>query len=109
GAVSDAWTFTEVNRNSDDAAGAATNQIDKANASISVSGYHVTYDGNSHTATGSATGVKGESLSGLNLSGTTRTNATAGAVSDARSEERRVGKENNAWGAATDQIEKANE
>ena len=36
----------------------------------------MTYDGNAHTATGTATGVRGEDLSGLlNLSGTTHTNA----------------------------------
>jgi len=35
----------------------------------------VTYDGNAHTATGTAIGVKGEALSGLDLTGTTHTNA----------------------------------
>jgi len=47
--------------------------IAKAAATISVTPYSVTYDGNAHTATGTAKGVKGESLSGLNLSGTTHT------------------------------------
>ena len=41
-----------------------------------VTPYDVIYDGNPHTATGTATGVKSESLSGLDLSGTTRTNAS---------------------------------
>ena len=42
----------------------------------SVTPYSVTYDGNSHTATGTATGVGGVDLgSDLNLSGTTHTNA----------------------------------
>jgi hypothetical protein len=50
-------------------------EITKANATISVTPYSVTYDGNSHTATGTATGVNGESLIGLGLSGTTHTNA----------------------------------
>ena len=48
--------------------------ITKANPTIKVTPYNVTYDGNAHTATGTATGVKSESLSGLNLSGTTHTN-----------------------------------
>jgi hypothetical protein len=52
-------------------------EITKANATISVTPYSVTYDGNPHTATGTATGVNGESLSGLDLSGTTHTNAGA--------------------------------
>jgi hypothetical protein len=52
-----------------------TGVINKADATISVTGYSVTYDGLAHTATGSATGVLGESLAGLDLSGTTHTNA----------------------------------
>ena len=45
-------------------------------ASITVTPYSVTYDGNSHTATGTATGVGGVDLgSDLNLTGTTHTNA----------------------------------
>jgi hypothetical protein len=52
-----------------------TATINKAKATITVTPYHVTYDGNAHTATGSAKGVLNESLSGLNLSGTTHTNA----------------------------------
>jgi hypothetical protein len=49
--------------------------IAKANPTISVTPYSVTYDGNLHTATGTATGVNSESLGGLDLSGTTHTNA----------------------------------
>ena len=52
-----------------------TGIINKANPTITVTPYSVTYDGNSHTATGTATGVLLESLSGLVLSGTTHTNA----------------------------------
>ncbi len=43
--------------------------IAKANATVSVSGYTGTYDGAAHGATGSATGVGGASLGGLNLGG----------------------------------------
>ena len=48
----------------------------QATASITVTPYSVTYDGNPHTATGTATGVGGVNLSaGLTLSGTTHTSA----------------------------------
>jgi fibronectin-binding autotransporter adhesin len=107
GAVSDAWIFTDVTGNYNNASGSISDQIDKANAAISPTGYHVTYDGNSHMATGSATGVKGESLAGLNLSGTTRTNATAGAVSDSWTFTDVTGNYNNASGSVSDQIDKA--
>jgi hypothetical protein len=47
--------------------------INKANATITVTGYNVIWDGNAHTATGTAKGVLNETLSGLDLSGTTHT------------------------------------
>ena len=49
--------------------------IGKADPVCSVTGYSVVYDGMSHTASGQCLGVAGEVLSGLDLSGTTRTNA----------------------------------
>jgi hypothetical protein len=52
----------------------STGIITKATAVISVTGYTVVFDGSPHTATGTATGVEGEVLAGLNLSGTTHTN-----------------------------------
>jgi len=53
-----------------------TGVITKATATIVVTPYSVTYDGNPHTATGTATGVGGADLSaGLTLTGTTHTNA----------------------------------
>jgi len=70
----DAWTFTG-GTNYNDASGTVSDKISKADATIVVTPYDVPYDGNAHTATGSAKGVKGESLSGLDLSGTTHTNA----------------------------------
>jgi hypothetical protein len=48
--------------------------INKANATSTVTGYSVIFDNAAHTASGSCTGVLGESLSGLNLTGTTHTN-----------------------------------
>lgn len=55
--------------------GANTLTVNKAEAGVNVSSYNVPYDGNPHTATGTATGVNGENLAGLDLSGTTHTNA----------------------------------
>lgn len=50
--------------------------ITKAAATIAVTAYHVTFDGNPHTATGSASGADGEDLSTLlHLAGTAQTNA----------------------------------
>lgn len=49
--------------------------VNRADAVIVVTPYSVQYDGNPHTATGTTTGVNSESLSGLNLSGTTHTDA----------------------------------
>jgi hypothetical protein len=61
--------------NHDGSSDSKTFEIAKANANINVTPYSVTYDSNAHTANGSATGVQGESLSGLSLSGTTHKNA----------------------------------
>jgi len=68
------WTFTGGTNYNDDS-GTAAIAITKAAASIVVTRYSVIYDGAAHTATGTATGVKGESLTGLSLSATTHTNA----------------------------------
>ncbi|WP_020467567.1 beta strand repeat-containing protein, partial [Singulisphaera acidiphila] len=51
--------------------------VGKADAVFSLSGYAVTYDGTAHSASGTATGVLGEALSGLNFAGTTHTGAIA--------------------------------
>ena len=57
--------------------------VNKATATITVTGYAVKYNGAAHTATGTATGVNGEDLSaGLNLSGTTHTNVGTGVYRD---------------------------
>jgi hypothetical protein len=50
-----------------------TGVITKASAVITVTGYSVRFDNAPHTATGTAIGVLGEILGGLNLSGTTHT------------------------------------
>lgn len=49
--------------------------IEKANPTITVSPYSKDYDGTAHVSLGTATGVSGEALEGLDLSGTIHTNA----------------------------------
>src|SRR5206468_1803832 len=72
----DVWTFTDPAGNYNNASGTVDVSISKANATISVTPYSVSYDGLAHTATGTATGAAGANLSaGLNLSGTTHTAA----------------------------------
>jgi hypothetical protein len=71
----DNWTF-EGNHNYNNTNGSVDNVITKAYALINVVPYSVTYDGNSHTAIGTAIGVKEEDLSNLlELSGTTHIKA----------------------------------
>jgi hypothetical protein len=72
-----------------------------------VTPYTVTYDGTSHTATGTATGVNGANLSaGLTLSGTTHTSAGTYA-SDSWSFTDSTGNYANTSGTVTDSISKA--
>src|SRR5205807_2187186 len=99
------WTFT--NENYGDQDGDATVTITKANATINVTHYSVTYNGNAHTATGSATGVNDESLSGLDLSGTTHTNADD-YPTDPWTFTDSTGNYNNDSGSVHDHIDKAN-
>lgn len=61
------WAFTDVTGNYNDDAGSVNIVITKADAHVSVAGYTGVYDGHSHGATGSATGVNGETLAGLDL------------------------------------------
>src|SRR6185503_20618185 len=74
----DAWSFAG-NSNYNAANGTVHDVINKADANISITPYTVTYDGNAHTATGTATGVETPTGANLNalltLSGTTHTNA----------------------------------
>src|SRR5207247_2152569 len=73
---SDSWTFTDVTGNYNNTSGTVHDAIAKANATINITPYSVTYDGAAHTATATATGVGGANLiANLTLSGTTHTNA----------------------------------
>jgi hypothetical protein len=70
------WTFTGGD-NYVSESGSVQIVINKADATVSVSGYTGTYDGNPHGATGAATGVGGVALPGLNL-GDSFTNVPGG-------------------------------
>ena len=76
--ATDSWTF-DGNANYKAAGGTVHDAIEQADAIITVTAYHVTYDGNSHTATGSAHGVASPTpmdlTSLLHLGGTTHTSA----------------------------------
>jgi hypothetical protein len=98
------WTF-DGNGNYNTASGDATINITKADAVIDVTDYHVTYDGNSHTATGTAKGVLDEALSGLDLSGTTHT--AAGSYPDTWTFTDVTGNYNDDSGTVNDSIGKA--
>ena len=74
------WSFAG-NANYNPAGGAVEIEIAKANAAIAVNGYSGTYDGDPHGATGSATGIKGENLSGLLDLGASFTDVPGGTAS----------------------------
>jgi Bacterial Ig-like domain (group 3) len=88
-----------------DSSDSETFTIGKAGPTIVVSGYDVTFDGAPHTATGTAKGVLDEDLAGLDLSGTTHTNA--GTYSDTWTFTDTTGNYVDASGSVTDKIAKA--
>jgi hypothetical protein len=105
--ASDAWSFTDPSGNYANASGTVSDLISKATATINVTLYSVTYDGNAHTATGTATGVGGANLiADLTLSGTTHTSAGTYA-SDAWSFTDPNGNYSSASGTVSDLISKA--
>ena len=72
GTFTESWTF--ANPNYDAASGTNNITITKANATIVASGYNGVYDGAAHSATLTATGVLGESLSGSVLNAVPHSN-----------------------------------
>ncbi len=71
------WAFTDVTGNYNNTSGDVAIDITKADATVNVTGYAGVYDGAAHGATGSATGIGGNPLSGLTL-GATFTNVPGG-------------------------------
>ena len=76
GSYSDTWSFTDPTGNYAPETGAMTDTIGQANASVIITPYSVTYDGNAHTVSGTVNGVGDVNLpaSDLNLIATTHTN-----------------------------------
>ncbi len=77
GSFTDTWNFKSANSDYNDDSGTVSDSIDPVDAKCSVTPYNVPYDGKAHTATGTCTGVGGASVSGLDVSGTTHTDAGA--------------------------------
>jgi VCBS repeat-containing protein len=105
----DAGTYTVLAEFAGDilhtaASATATITIEKATANIMVNGTTVTYDGNAHGATGTATGVNNESLSGLDL-GASFTNVPGGTANWTFTDE--TGNYNDASGTVAIVINKA--
>ena len=73
GSYVDEWVFSDPTGNYSDMNGSVTDHIARAEATCMVTGYTLEYDRQAHTASGSCTGVAGEELEGLELSGTTHT------------------------------------
>ncbi len=71
------WTF-DGNGNYNSDSGTVEIKLSKVNATVDVKGYTGTYDGSAHGATGTAVGVKGESLAGLLHLGNTFTDVPGG-------------------------------
>jgi hypothetical protein len=99
-------SFTSSDPNYNDATGAGAITIKKATATINVTPYNVTYDGAPHAAAGTATGVGGAPLGGLDLTSTTHTDAGT-FNGDAWSFTDGTGNYNDAYGTVNDNISKA--
>jgi hypothetical protein len=102
GMYSDTWSFTGAVNYNNIASTPVTDKIAKINATIVVTPYNVPFDGAAHTATGSAKGLSGVVLAGLNLTGTTHTNV--GTYSDTWTFTDVTGNYNNATAGITDKI-----
>jgi len=66
---------SDVSGNYKNQAGTVDDKISKVDATCTITGYSVPFDGSSHTATGSCLGVDGKALAGLDLTQTTHTAA----------------------------------
>ncbi|PJJ07689.1 hypothetical protein CLU83_0885 [Flavobacterium sp. 1] len=106
GTASASYTFSG-DANHEGSSDSKTFEIGKANPTIVVTPYSVTYDTVAHTATGTAKGVQGAALAGLNLGETIHTNAGT-YTSDAWVFTDVTGNYNNANGTVNNTISKAN-
>ena len=101
----DAWSLHDAGGNYADRSGTVNDSIGVITAVCTITGYTVTYDAASHTATGSCKDVEGANLPGLTLSGTTHTNA--GVYTDSWSFHDADGLYGDQSGTVTDTIDKA--
>ena len=106
GTYTDTWVFTDTTGNYNDSTGTVVDTISKANATIAVTPYSVTYDTLAHTATGTVSGAGPVNQSDLDLTGTTHTNA--GTYTDTWVFTDTTGNYNNSTGTVVDTIAKAN-
>ena len=104
GVYTDTWTFTDPNYVSQ--SGKMTDVINRANVTVKVAPYNVTYNGAWHWATGTVVGVNGQALTGLNLNSTLHINA--GTYRDAWTFTDTTGNYSSTSGMMTDIIRKAN-
>jgi hypothetical protein len=101
---SDPWSFSDATGNYNNTSGTVSDSIAKATATINITPYNVIYDGNPHTATGTATGAGGANLNAdLNLTGTTHT-AIGNYASDPWTFTDATGNYNSASGTVDDTI-----
>ena len=104
-ATSLALTGTAAGRYTFDGIATGTGEILMGAPACTITPYHVTFDGTMHTATGSCTGVSGEPLAGLVLTGTAHT--VAGTYADAWTFADVTGNYAAASGTVTDIVDKA--
>jgi hypothetical protein len=64
------WTFADTSGNYNDDSGSVDIVLPKATPTCGINGYTGVYDGDAHGASGSCTGVKGETLTTLDLGAT---------------------------------------
>ena len=109
GTFTDGWSFHDAAGNYADQSGTVTDSIGQASAVIVITPYtsaSTTYDGNTHTATGTATGNGGINLSSdLTLTGATHINA--GTYIDTWTFHDPTGNYHDASGTITDSIAQA--
>ena len=105
GATSLMLTGTAAGRYTFDGIATGTGEILMGAPACTITPYHVTFDGTMHTATGSCTGVSGEPLAGLVLTGTAHT--VAGTYADAWTFADVTGNYAAASGTVTDIVDKA--
>src|SRR4030095_4980558 len=78
GTYSDTWSFTGAGNYNDIASTTITDKISKADATVVVTPYDETYNGQPHTATYTIAGVNNEmgaTVGAVDVSNTTHTNA----------------------------------